>query len=143
MRLRGIEIWLASRLLRAGGPQAAVSARKSDAAAASAATTTTPVPRAKASHGVPLDRVVAVVNDGVVLQSELDAQVHEFTQRLNAQNVNLPPANVLRDQVLERLVLEEVQAQRAQKPGIAVSEEQLNAAMERMAQEQNIRFRQP
>ncbi len=142
MRLRGIEIWLASSLLLAGGTQAAVSASKSDAAAASAATTTTPVPRAKASHGVPLDRVVAVVNDGVVLQSELDAQVHEFTQRLNAQNVNLPPANVLRDQVLERLVLEEIQAQRAQKAGIAVSDEQLNAAMERMAQAQNIPFAQ-
>jgi peptidyl-prolyl cis-trans isomerase SurA len=143
MRLRLIQIVLASTLFLAGS---AVAASKADKAAASTAATTTkteaPVPRAKASHGAMLDRVVAVVNDGVVLESELDAQVREFSQRLSAQNVTLPAASVLREQVLERLVLEEIQAQRAQKAGITVSDEQLNAALERMAQAQNIPFAQ-
>ncbi len=128
MRLRCLEIWLTSSLLLASS--------------AYAANTETVIPRAKASHGVPLDRVVAIVNEGVVLQSELDAQVHEFSQRLSAQNVALPAISVLREQVLERLILEEIQAQRAQKAGILVSDEQLNAALERMAQAQNIPFAQ-
>jgi peptidyl-prolyl cis-trans isomerase SurA len=137
MRLRCIELILAGSLLLAGTTHAAD--KSADAAAAKAPVA---VPRAKASRGESLDRVVAVVNDGVVLQSELDAQVREFTQRLSAQNVALPPAGVLREQVLERLVLEEIQAQRAQKAGIGVSDEQLNAALERMAQAQNIPFAQ-
>jgi peptidyl-prolyl cis-trans isomerase SurA len=149
MRLRGNKISLAASLLLAGAalavaPALSLAASKASKGDSTATTTTSPaaIPRAKATHGVVLDRVVAVVNDGVVLQSELDAQVHEFTQRLAAQNVNLPPANVLRDQVLERLVLEEIQAQHAQKAGIVVSDEQLNAALEHMAQAQNIPFSQ-
>ena len=66
----------------------------------------TPTPRAHASRGTTLERVAAVVNDGVVLASELDAQIGEITRRLQAQNVALPPDNVLREQVLERLVLD-------------------------------------
>jgi peptidyl-prolyl cis-trans isomerase SurA len=143
MRLRLIKIVLASTLLLAGS---AVAASKADKAATTSAATAAkaeaPMARAKASHGAMLDRVVAVVNDGVVLESELDSQVREFSQRLSAQNVTLPAASVLREQVLERLVLEEIQAQRAQKAGITVSDEQLNAALERMAQAQNIPFAQ-
>jgi peptidyl-prolyl cis-trans isomerase SurA len=143
MRLRLMEIVLASSLLLASGAFAANKAEKAAAnTAATAAKSEATVARARASHGTPLDRVVAVVNDGVVLQSELDAQVREFSQRLSAQNVTLPAAGVLREQVLERLVLEEIQAQRAQKAGINVSDEQLNAALERMAQAQNIPFAQ-
>ena len=83
---------------------------------ATAAGSSTPdtTARAHASAGLELDRVVAVINDGVVLESELNAQTREFTQRLTAQKVALPPMGVLRDQVLERLVLEEIQAQRAE-----------------------------
>jgi peptidyl-prolyl cis-trans isomerase SurA len=139
MRLRLMNVMLASSLLLATGTFAA---NKTEKAAATASKAEATMARAKASHGAPLDRVVAVVNDGVVLQSELDAQVREFSQRLSAQNVTLPAASVLREQVLERLVLEEIQAQRAQKAGIGVSDEQLNAALERMAQAQNVPFAQ-
>ncbi|MDE2221282.1 MAG: SurA N-terminal domain-containing protein, partial [Gammaproteobacteria bacterium] len=98
--------------------------------------------RAHATRGVTLDRVVAVVNDGVVLESELDAQVAEITQRLRAQNVALPEAAVLREQVLERLVLEEVQAQHAERAGIVVSDEQVNAALQDIAKRNNVSFDQ-
>ena len=93
-------------------------------------------------RGTRIDRVVAVVNDGVVLESELDAQTTEFKQRLTAQRVQLPDDKVLREQVLERLILEEIQAQRAERAGITVTDEQVNAALERMAEQQKISFAQ-
>ena len=97
-------------------------------------------PRAKASRGELLDRVVAIVNDGVVLNSELDAQVSEIKQRLQAQKVQLPAENVIREQVLERLVVETIQAQHADKAGIIVSDEQVNSAMEDIAKRNNVPF---
>ena len=97
---------------------------------------------APSGRGTRVDRVVAIVNDGVVLESELNAQTNEFKQRLTAQRVQLPDEKVLRDQVLERLILEEIQAQRAERAGITVTDEQVNAALERMAQQQNITFAQ-
>jgi peptidyl-prolyl cis-trans isomerase SurA len=118
-------------------------AQAAQAAAAPASSTAGANPtRAKASRGTPLDRVVAVVNDGVVLESELDAQVREFTQRLSAQNVAVPAPAIMRQQVLDRLVLEEIQAQRATRGGITVSDEQVNAALERMAEAQKVTFAQ-
>src|ERR1700683_227025 len=64
------------------------------------------------TNGVLLDRVAAVVNEGVVLQSELDIQMHEIEARLRSQNVALPPESVLRQQVLERLGEGEITTQR-------------------------------
>jgi len=90
------------------------------------------------SHGQMLERVVAVVNDGVVLESELDEQMREIITRLRSQNVPLPDEDVIRSQVLERLVLEEIQAQHADRAGIKVSDEQVNAAMGDIAKRQNI-----
>ena len=106
------------------------------------AATDTPTTRAHASRGAVLDRVVAVINDGVVLESELNAQVVEVTQRLRAQNVPLPADNVVRDQVLERLVSETIQEQRADHAGIVVSDEQVNAALQDIAQRNKVSFDQ-
>jgi peptidyl-prolyl cis-trans isomerase SurA len=98
------------------------------------------VTRATASRGELLDRVVAVVNDGVVLDSELSSQVNEVTQRLRAQKVQLPDDKVVREQVLERLVVETIQAQRADKAGIIVSDEQVNGALEDIAKRNKVAF---
>jgi peptidyl-prolyl cis-trans isomerase SurA len=94
------------------------------------------------TNGVLLDRVAAVVNEGVVLQSELDLQTREIEARLHTQNVALPPENVLRQQVLERLVQEEIQQQHADRAGIRVSDEQVNAALEDIAKRQNLTLEQ-
>ena len=94
------------------------------------------------SNGLLLDRVVALVNDGVVLESELDVQVREISARLAGQNVNLPSGDVMRQQVLDRLVLEEIQAQHAERAGIKVSDEQINAAMDDIAKRQNVTLEQ-
>ena len=96
--------------------------------------------REASSSGVLLDRVAATVNDGVVLSSELDEQILIITDRLRAQNLDLPPANVLRQQVLDRLVLQELQMQRADRAGIKVSDETLNTAMTDVAKSNNIRL---
>jgi peptidyl-prolyl cis-trans isomerase SurA len=90
--------------------------------------------RELATSGVLLDRIAAIVNDGVVLKSELDEQVELITQRLAQQRTELPPANVLRQQILERLVIQEVQLQRAERAGIKVSDEMLNNALKDIAQ---------
>jgi peptidyl-prolyl cis-trans isomerase SurA len=89
--------------------------------------------RELATTGVLLDRIAAIVNDGVVLKSELDEQVDLITLRLSQQRTELPPANVLRQQILERLVIQEVQLQRAERAGIKVSDEMLNNALKDIA----------
>jgi peptidyl-prolyl cis-trans isomerase SurA len=89
--------------------------------------------RELATQGDLLDRVVAIVNNGVVLNSDLDAEVSAVTERLHEQKLELPPQNVLRQQVLERLVLQEIQVQNATKAGIKVSDENVNAALQDVA----------
>jgi peptidyl-prolyl cis-trans isomerase SurA len=94
------------------------------------------------ARGVLIDRIAAVVNDGIVLKSQVDAQVELVSARLRQQNVQLPPEQVLRQQVLERLVLQEIQLQRAERMGMKVSDEMLNAALRDVAQRNNIPFDQ-
>ena len=94
--------------------------------------------RELATKGEMLDRVAAVVNDGVVLNSELDDQINIVSERLRAQKLDLPPQNVLRQQVLERLVLQEIQTQRAAKAGLKVPDETLNSALQDVAQRNGI-----
>ncbi|HZF24622.1 MAG TPA: peptidylprolyl isomerase SurA [Steroidobacteraceae bacterium] len=89
--------------------------------------------RELATSGVLLDRVAAVVNDGVVLKSEVDSQTQMISERLQQQRTELPPANVLRQQILERLVLQEIQLQRADRGGVTVSDEMLNNALKDVA----------
>jgi len=98
--------------------------------------------RELATQGDLLDRVVAIVNDGVVLNSDLDAQVEIVSERLRQQKLDPPPQNVLRQQVLERLVLQEIQLQRANHAGVKVSDEMLNAALEDVAKRNNLSLTQ-
>jgi peptidyl-prolyl cis-trans isomerase SurA len=88
--------------------------------------------------GTLLDRIAAVVNEGVVLSSELDEQIAMVTERLRDQKLDLPPQNVLRQQVLERLVLQEIQMQRADRAGLKIPDETLNNALEEVAQRNRI-----
>ena len=93
-------------------------------------------------HGEMLDRIAAVVNDGLVLKSELDAQMEAVTKRLQEQKVELPSPSVLKQQVLDRLILQEIQAQRAKRVGLTISDEQLNGALQEIAQRNKIPFDQ-
>ena len=97
--------------------------------------------RETSSSGVLLDRVAATVNEGVVLQSELDEQMLIIAARMRTQHVDLPPQNVMRKQVLDRLVLQELQIQRANRAGIKVSDETLNNALSDVAQQNGIELK--
>lgn len=90
--------------------------------------------RSLSDRGFMIDRVAAVVNDGVVLRSELDEQLLMITERLREQNLEMPPASILREQVLERLILQEIQMQRARRAGIRINDEMLNQALADVAQ---------
>ena len=94
------------------------------------------------AHGELLDRIAAVVNDGLVLRSELDEQMASVTKRLQEQKVELPSQSVLRQQVLDRLILQEIQEQRAKRVGLTISDEQLNSALQDIAQRNKIPFDQ-
>jgi len=94
------------------------------------------------TRGQQIDKIAAVVNEGVVLKSQVDQQYEAVVARLEGQEGQMPPAQVIRQQVLERLVLQEIQAQRAERLGITVSHEMLNSALRDVAQRNSIPFDQ-
>src|SRR6266568_4269138 len=98
----------------------------------------------------PMRRIVTLVALAAVMTGQLvalqeqelaRAQTRELAtmgERLRTQKLELPPQNVLRQQVLERLVLQEIQAQRANRAGLKVPDEALNSALQEVAQRNNI-----
>src|SRR5215831_15905620 len=98
--------------------------------------------RELSTRGELLDRIVAVVGEGVILKSQLDTETDHIAARLRQQKTEAPPRNILRQQVLERLIAQEVQLQRADRVGIKVSDEMLNSSLEEIAQRNNIAFSQ-
>jgi len=91
-----------------------------------------------------LDRIAAIVNDDVVLESELEQRLDLVRQQISArgENTRLPPENVLKRQVLDRLILESIQTQIARQQGIRISDRQLNEALERIASQNNMTLAQ-
>lgn len=81
----------------------------------------------------PLDRIVAVVNDDVVTETELKERIASISQQLRQQRRPLPPSNVMREQLLERLILERLQLQEAKSVGIQVDDDTLNQTIKRIA----------
>jgi len=94
--------------------------------------------RELSSSGELLDSIVALVNDGVVLRSELRAETERIVARLQKQGTQLPPTPVLERQVLDRLIIEQLQVQRAEKVGIKVSDETLNQGLANIAERNNV-----
>ena len=85
-----------------------------------------------------VDRVVAVVNSEVVTLSELNERVAMAERQLRRQNTPLPDRENLQRQALERLILERVQIQSAQDLGLRVDESQLDRAVARIAEQNNL-----
>ena len=85
-----------------------------------------------------LDGIAAVVNDGIVLRSELDQELTGVRASIRAQGLRSPPSAVLETQVLERLVLREIQLQRAKRFGIEISDEQVNRALGFVARQNEV-----
>ena len=87
-----------------------------------------------------VDGIAAIVNDGVVLRSEVEDQVTMLLRNFERQGAQLPPIGQLREDVLERLILQRIQLQRAERYGINISDEGLNAAINNVAQNNNVTF---
>jgi peptidyl-prolyl cis-trans isomerase SurA len=95
-------------------------------------------PASSAPANQPLDRIVAVVNDEVVLQSELNQALTAVQQQYAGHTEQLPPTNVLQQQVLNRLILMHLQTQKAQEQGIHVSDADVDQAVQGVAQQNKI-----
>ncbi len=90
----------------------------------------------------PLNRVVAIVDNDVIMQTQLDARVREVQQTIAKRGTEVPPAKVLTQQVLDRLILENIQLQMGERSGIRISDEELNQAMATIAQRNGMSIEQ-
>lgn len=86
-------------------------------------------PAAQAS----LDAIVAVVNDDVILASELDSAVRKYAIQFRDRGINLPPKTIFERQVLDRLINERLQLNAAREAGIRIDDSQLNRALQAIA----------
>tara|TARA_Y100000768_G_scaffold377623_1_gene351071 strand:- start:485 stop:1804 length:1320 start_codon:yes stop_codon:yes gene_type:complete len=85
-----------------------------------------------------IDRVVAVVDSGVIMESQLNARVEDILLRLKDNKAELPSLNLLEEQVLERLIIEEIQMQIADRAGIKISDSELNQTLSSVSSQNNL-----
>lgn len=93
---------------------------------------TTDVSASPASLGVS-DRIIAVVEDSVILESELTNKLSDIVRKLQQSNSSPPPMDVLRRQVLDRIIVDKLQLQMAERAGIKVDDETLRVAVQQIA----------
>lgn len=92
--------------------------------------------QAPASNQVqPLDRIIAVVNDGVIMQSQLNQTMGTVAHQIQQSGGKVPPMDVLAKQVLQRLILNQLLVQKAHDNGVRVSDDQVDAAVANIAQQ--------
>lgn len=98
--------------------------------------------RAQALSLEPIDSIVAVVEEDVILRSELDRAVQNILNSYRGREEMLPPRDVLEKQMLDRLILTKLQLQRAEASGIRVSDTDLDRAVQQLAQQNNVSVEQ-
>ena len=91
---------------------------------------------------VPLDRIVAIVNDDVIMQSELEKKVRSIRGQLQQQGTQLPPASILERQVLDKMIENRIQLQMAGRTGVKVDDEFLNQTINNIAAENQVSLSQ-
>lgn len=90
----------------------------------------------------PLDGIVAVVNDDAIMSSDLDQRVAQVRQQMQSRDIGLPDQNELREQVLSRMITEQIELQMAERANLSVSNSDLNQAMRGVAQRNNMTLEQ-
>lgn len=90
----------------------------------------------------PLDRVAVQINDGIVLESEINNMINTVKANARAANQSLPSDNALRTQVIERLILTRLQLQMADRIGLHIGDLQLDQAIQNIAREQKVTVEQ-
>jgi peptidyl-prolyl cis-trans isomerase SurA len=86
----------------------------------------------------PIDQIMVVVNEDVITRHELDERVVAISRQLTKQGTPLPEAAVLEKQILERMITELLQVQFAKETGVRIDDTQLDRALQRIAQSNNI-----
>lgn len=89
-----------------------------------------------------IDSIVALIDDDVVLRSELDLAIKGIVDRIRQQGGDLPPQHLLEKQVLERLIIRGLQLQRAFQTGIRISDADIDQSLLMLAQQNNISLMQ-
>ncbi|MBT4441944.1 MAG: molecular chaperone SurA [Oceanospirillaceae bacterium] len=89
-----------------------------------------------------LDRIVAVVNDDIVLQTDVNLRLSQIQQQLAQNNTQVPSLDVLTSQVLDQLVIENLQLQLAQAQGVHIAAASLDQALERIAKSNQLSLAQ-
>ncbi|OLO06611.1 peptidylprolyl isomerase [Salinicola sp. MH3R3-1] len=82
---------------------------------------------------VPLDRIVAVVNDDAIMHSQLESRVAQARDQLRSNNIQMPPEQALERQVLDRMIVEQIELQMADDAKLSIDETQLNTTMRGIA----------
>jgi peptidyl-prolyl cis-trans isomerase SurA len=89
-----------------------------------------------------LDRVVAIVDDDIVLDSELQQRMMTINEQIAQSGTQAPPQEIILQQVLERLISERLQLNMGYNAGIRITDEELNAAITRVAQSNGLTITQ-
>jgi peptidyl-prolyl cis-trans isomerase SurA len=80
-----------------------------------------------------LDRIAVIVDDGLIMESQIKSGFKEIVSLYKEQNITLPGSDNLKDQVIESLIIEELQLQMANRAGVRISDSELNDAITRIA----------
>ena len=97
---------------------------------------------ASAQSAVELDRILVVVDEDIVMQSELESQVRRIREQLRQQGATLPPTSVLERQITEQLILQKIQIQKAAESELEVPEERLEAQIQDIANKNKLNIEQ-
>jgi peptidyl-prolyl cis-trans isomerase SurA len=87
-----------------------------------------------AVSAIEIDRIIAVVDEDVILQSELDTQMRRVRDQLREQGTPIPPISILERQLIERLVVQKIQVQIAERMGMRVDDRMLDTAIAEIAE---------
>jgi peptidyl-prolyl cis-trans isomerase SurA len=81
----------------------------------------------------PVDQVVAIVDDDIIMASELRERIAGLTETLKSRGMDIPPEEDMIRETLDRLILESIQLQKGQRVGVRISDAQLNTAVQNIA----------
>ncbi len=89
-----------------------------------------------------LDQTIAVVEQDIILESELKRRMKAIVRQLQQNNQSAPPMEILQQQVLERMIVDSLQMQMAMRAGVRIAEQELNAAVGDIAKQNQMSLEQ-
>src|SRR5690242_3404571 len=101
-----------------------------------------PLYAAKTSGDQSLDRIIAVVNDAPITQTEINDAISNIKKQMEASGTTPPSDGALRKQVLDQVINRKLELQLAEQAGLKVEDEQLDKALTHIAQENNLTLAQ-